>query len=251
MLERKDLERELDNLECELREYVKSSGAKGVIVGNSGGKDCATVIGLLTRALGKENVLTVTLPCQSLKQDFDDANLVADTFGVKSINVELTQTLEVMIKAIENGLDKKLCDESIVNTKPRLRMTTLYAIAQTLGYLVIGTGNRCEIYVGYFTKHGDGACDYNPLGEFTVEEVYQIARYIGVPEKILQKAPSDGLGKLTDEQKLGFLYEEVEDCIKTGTTANEEAKQKIIRMHERTEHKRKMPVIYKRITAVS
>ncbi len=245
MLKEFEIEKEVLSIVQDIREYFKSSGAKGAIVGNSGGKDSATVIGLLQMALGKDNVLTVTLPCSSNKQDREDAILVANTFNVDCINVDITDTCNSMIKSIEDGVQRELCSESIVNMKPRLRMTVLYSIAQTLNYLVVGTGNKCEIFVGYFTKHGDGASDYNPLAEFTVEEVYQIARYIGVPEKILSKAPSDGLGKLTDEEKMGVKYSQISEFIQTGTT-DKEAMEKIIKLHEKTEHKRKMPRIYKR-----
>ena len=129
-----------------------------LLFGNSGGKDSATVIAMATKALGQENVLTIVMPCNSVESDFEDAKLVADTFGVKLLNIDLSITFNEMEKEIENTVTEigvqNLCNESKINMKPRLRMTTLYSIAQTMGYLVIGTGNLCEIMVRLYNKMG-------------------------------------------------------------------------------------------------
>ena len=126
--------------------------------GNSGGKDSATVIAMATKALGKDKVLTVAMPCNSVESDLEDAKLAADTFGVKLLNVDISTTFEDIKEQIENKITelgfKELCNESKINMKPRLRMTTLYSIAQTMGYLVIGTGNLCEIMVRLYYKMG-------------------------------------------------------------------------------------------------
>lgn len=157
---------------------------------------------MATKALGKEKVLTVAMPCNSIASDMEDAKLVSDTFGVRFIDIDLTDTYKEMEKSIEEKINlvelNSLSKEAKINVKPRLRMTTLYAIAQTLGYLVIGTGNLCETMVGYTTKWGDNASDFNPIGNFTVDEVLAIGKILGVPEKILSKAPNDGLR--TDRQ---------------------------------------------------
>ncbi len=250
MLTNKQLEIEVQGILEDIRKYFKGAQAKGAIVGNSGGKDSATVIGLFAKALGPENVYTLTLPCGSNNEDKKDANLVSEAFNVRCANVLLDDTFESIVKSMEKGTGLTLSSESLINTKPRLRMTALYAIAQTLGYLVCGTGNLCEITVGYFTKHGDGACDYNPLAEFTVEEVYQIARYIGVPEKILKKAPSDGLSGKTDEEKLGVLYSQISEYKETGTT-DASALEKIKHLERISAHKRCMPAVYHRRTKAS
>ena len=131
---------------------------KVLLFGNSGGKDSACVIAMAVKALGKDKVLAVSMPCNSINSDFEDAMLVADTFGVRFINVDLTNTY----KELENELNSTLQEidvssitrESSINIKPRLRMTTLYGIAQTLGYLVIGTGNLCEAMVRIYYKMG-------------------------------------------------------------------------------------------------
>ena len=246
MLTKKQLEIEVPRIYEHIRRYFKENGFTKAVVGNSGGKDSAVVIGLLANALGKENVLTVTLPCYSKEEDREDALLVAKTFGTKCINVKLDNVVDEMISSIEVGYGNSLSKEAIINIKPRLRMTALYAIAATENALVIGTGNLCEIFVGYYTKYGDGASDFNLLGEFFVSDVYKIGEYIGIPSKICKKAPSDGISNKTDEEKLKFKYSQVEEYILTGNT-DADAKVKIERQHQITEHKRKPAPVYSRI----
>ena len=199
---------------------------------------------MAVKALGKERVLAVSMPCNSVSSDFDDAKLVADTFGVRFIKIDLTQTYIELEKEINSNLNKNLCNESKINTKPRLRMTSLYAIAQTLGYLVIGTGNLCEAMVGYTTKWGDSAYDFNPIGNFTVDEVLAIGKYLKVPEKILKKAPNDGLGGLTDEEKMGIKYSQIAEMIETGDT-EKEAKKEILKRFNASKHKREVIPVYR------
>ena len=203
----KNIEKEVEQITKWIKEYVETSHSKGVVVGNSGGKDSATVIALATKALGKDKVVTIAMPCNSINTDFEDAKLVADKFEVPLIKIDLSETY----KMLETELDKIVIpkEEAKINAKPRLRMTTLYYVAQSLDYLVIGTGNKCEAVVGYTTKWGDSAHDFNPIGDFTVEEVLQIGEYLGVPDKIIKKAPADGLGGLTDEQKLEVTYKQI------------------------------------------
>ena len=243
MLEKEELMKQAERAINWIKEYVKQTGAKGVIIGNSGGKDSATVLAMAVKAIGKENVLAVSMPCHSISHDFEDAKLVADTFGVKFLKVDLTNTYNEMEKEIQSTLGQELSKEATINMKPRLRMTTLYGIAQSLGYLVIGTGNLCEAMVGYTTKWGDSSYDFNPIGNFTVNEVLEIGKYLGVPDKILSKAPNDGLGGQTDEEKLGIKYSEIEEMIETGNT-NEEAKKKILQKFETSKHKREKVPIY-------
>lgn len=231
-----------------IQNYVNSSGAKGVIIGNSGGKDSATVIAMATKALGAEKIITVSMPCNSIQSDYDDAKLVADTFGVKFIKNDLTETYNMFEEQLNTtvkdlGLDK-ISDNAKINMKPRLRMITLYAIAQSLGYLVMGTGNLCEQMVGYTTKWGDNASDFNPIANFTVEEVLAIGTMLGVPDKIINKAPSDGLGEQTDEEKLGVKYSQIAEMIETGNT-DEDAKKIIIQKFNFSKHKREsIPMFY-------
>ena len=247
MLEKERLIKEIDGVINWIREYVESSHAKGVVVGNSGGKDSATVLALASKALGKDRVLAIGMPCNSIPQDLDDAQLVANTFGVRMIEINLTNPYDLYEQTLIDSLDNndiKLINESKVNIKPRLRMTTLYAVAQSLGYLVIGTGNLCEAMVGYTTKWGDNASDLNPLVHFTVDEVRFIGSYLGVPDQIVHKAPADGLGRQTDEEKLGVTYKQIEEYIETGKT-DPEAMAIIKDKYEKTRHKRSLVPVYK------
>ena len=132
------------------------------------------------KALGKEKVLAISMPCNSINADYDDAKLVADTFGVRFIKNDLSKTYAELEEGLNNSIKKlgmnEITKEAQINIKPRLRMVTLYAIAQTLGYLVIGTGNLCEAMVGYTTKWGDSSYDFNPIGNFTAHEVIEIRK---------------------------------------------------------------------------
>lgn len=186
------------------------------------------------------------MPCNSNKEDLEDAKLVSELFEVPLLEIDLSYTYNILTNKIEEQIDENLETESLINIKPRLRMTTLYALAMQKGYLVVGTGNLCEITVGYTTKWGDNASDLNPLGEFTVDEVLEIGKILGIPEKILNKAPSDGLGTETDEQKMGITYEQISEYIKTGRT-EEKAMKKIEEMNKKSKHKREGVAIYHRI----
>lgn len=240
----KNIEKEVEEITKWIRKYVEKSHSKGVVVGNSGGKDSAVVIALATKALGKDNVVTIAMPCNSIKADIEDAKLVADKFDVPLLKVDLTDTYKTLEKELDQIVKPK--DEAKINAKPRLRMTTLYYVAQSLNYLVIGTGNKCEAVVGYTTKWGDSGHDFNPIGDFTVEEVLQIGEYLDVPDKIIKKAPNDGLGGLTDEQKLGVTYKQIAEYIETGKT--EEIAMEIIKKKEKASMHKRMPIpVYKRI----
>ncbi|MBU3811047.1 MAG: NAD(+) synthase [Candidatus Niameybacter stercoravium] len=226
-----------------IRERVKSAGCTGVVVGESGGKDSATVTALCVRALGKENVVGITMPCNSLSTDMEHARLVADAFGIKLIEVNIGGAFTTLKNTIIN--EHELNELAVANIKPRLRMTTLYAVAQTLNYLVVGTDNKSEMVMGYFTKWGDGGYDFNPLSDLTMQEVLELGKELGVPEPILTKAPSAGLWEgQTDEKEMGVTYKAIEEYIKTGTT--DPASLEIIeRTNKRTAHKREMPYMYK------
>ena len=237
MLTELELRKHIDKIILWIQNYVKEIGAKGVVIGNSGGKDSATVIALASLALGKENVLTVGMPCQSKAKDLEDAKLVAQTFGVKILEVNLTDAYKKLEEEINEKMDRKLNEEATINIKPRLRMTTLYAIAQNYNYLVMGTGNLCEAMVGYTTKWGDNASDFNPIANFTVDEVLKIGEILGVPDKIIKKTPSDGLSNKSDEEKMGITYKEVAEYIETGKT-NIEKMKKIENRYIKSKHKR-------------
>lgn len=247
MLDIERLKQEAESAIKWIKEYVQSVGAKGVVIGNSGGKDSATVLAMSVKALGKENVVAVSMPCHSISTDFDDAKLVAETFGVRFLKVDLGISYDELEKEINSELKKvqinELSKEATINIKPRLRMTTLYGIAQNLDYLVIGTGNLSEAMVGYTTKWGDNSYDFNPIGNFTVEEVLEIGKYLGVPEKILKKEPNDGLGGQTDEEKMGIKYSQISEMIETGKT-EDFAQREIVKKFQNSQHKRASIPVY-------
>ena len=188
---------------------------------------------------GKRSLYTIEV-LEEIQKQFKNKKI---WFLIGSDNLKELYTWENAEELISKY--KVLVNEAKINAKPRLRMTTLYYIAQSLNYLVIGTGNKCEAVVGYTTKWGDNAHDFNPIGEFTVEEVLQIGEYLGVPDKIIKKAPNDGLGGLTDEEKLGVTYKQIAEYIETGKT--EENALEIIKKKEMISMHKKMPIpVYKR-----
>lgn len=246
MLDESRLKQEMENSISWIRGFVSKSGAKGVVVGNSGGKDSGVVIAMATKALGKDNVITVAMPCNGVARDMEDAKEVVRTFGVKMLDVNIAKGYSELENEINSNLQElsiELSKEAKINMKPRIRMLTLYSIAQTLGYLVIGTGNLCERMVGYTTKWGDNSSDFNPIANFTVQEVLKIGEYLGVPQCVLTKAPADGLGLLTDEEKMGVTYKQIAEYIETGKT-DVEAMGKIEQKYNSSKHKRKLIPIY-------
>ena len=248
-----DVKRETDNVIKFIRNYYKENNLKGAVIGISGGKDSAVVSALFTKALGKENVLGVTMPCHSNKEDKSDAKLISDYYGFELVNMDITSTFDALKKEADK-LGKFNSDEtknSDINAKPRLRMTTLYYLAalytsiKKKPYIVAGTSNKCELYVGYFTKGGDSVHDISPIADFTVEEVIKIGEYLKVPEKVLYKAPSDGLSNQTDEDKIGVKYSNIADYMEDKKKVDETTRKKIEKLHNNNLHKFNIPT-YKR-----
>lgn len=227
-----------------IREILASSGCQGIVYGNSGGKDSG-LVGILCK-LACNNVLGVIMPCQSTRnynEDMLDALEVAGQFGIETVTVDLTDVKKTIFGQIDNIV--RVTDAAQANIAPRLRMTTLYAIAQSKGYLVAGTGNRSEGYVGYYTKWGDGAHDFNPIADLTVTEVYEFLAHLGAPESIIKKAPSAGLFEgQTDEGEMGIRYAQIDAYLLRGE-GEETVIKKIESMHAANMHKTSMPVAYK------
>jgi NAD+ synthase len=208
-----------DKIVTWLQDYALQAGVSGYVVGLSGGIDSACTAALCQRAMG-EHVLGVLMPCHSPPDDAELAHLVAETFGLDTFTVDLGSTFDVLLAALAHGIS----DLALANLKPRLRMATLYALAQTRGYLVAGTGNRSEIAIGYFTKYGDGGVDVEPLGELYKWQVRQLAGHLGIPQSIRDRPPSAGLwAGQTDEEELGVSYDDLDatlaaiDAKQTGT----------------------------------
>lgn len=247
-----DAKKEKDRIVGFIRDYYQKNKLKGAVLGISGGKDSGVVAGLMCEALGSENVVGVTLPCHSKPEDRQDALLVAEKFGFEMLNIDLTETYEAFKKQI--GLLGDFTEEethnSDINIKPRLRMSSVYYLAALLSatrggtYIVPGTSNACELYVGYFTKGGDSVYDIAPIYGLTVEEVIKVGEVLGVPEKVLYRAPDDGLSGLTDEQKMGVKYADIAKVI-NGQELDETEREKIEDLHRKAAHKFNVPVYKK------
>ncbi len=191
-----------------IKEKVEEAGAEGVVLGLSGGVDSAVTAALAKRALGN-NVLGLIMPCHSDPTDLEHARLVADRFGIETEYVDLGPVFDCLVASLPRG--SKM---AVANLKPRLRMMTLYYFANSRNYLVVGTGNKSELTIGYSTKYGDGGVDILPLGDLLKSQVRELARQVGVPEAIIAKPPSAGLwAGQTDEGEIGLTYEELDRTI--------------------------------------
>ena len=234
----RNYQEEFDRRVAYIRAKLQEAHADGIIFGNSGGKDSA-LVGILCKA-ACDNTVGIIMPCASrvnYGQDRDDGNALAEQFGIETRTVDLTPVREAELRALEGVV--KLTDMSVANIAPRLRMTTLYTIGQAENRLVAGTGNRSEIYMGYFTKWGDGASDFNPIADLCAGEIFEFLRFLKAPASIVEKAPSAGLYEgQTDEQEMGVSYDAIDGFLHGGTVS-EHDRAIIDRYHSRSEHKRR------------
>lgn len=242
----------LSTLSDWLEERVRTAGAAGVAFGLSGGIDSAVACGLAARALGPERCLAIIMPIGNLPEDEQLAHRVAAVFGVRTILPDLMPAFGALESAL--GTEREAArleatDESAAllasaNLKPRLRMLTLYYFANLLGYLVMGTGNRAELTVGYFTKYGDAGVDLLPLGDLTKGEVRALARELEVPEQVIDRPPSAGLwAGQTDEEELGITYQQIDRFILEGSSGDPEVDRQIQERFAASQHKREPPPI--------
>jgi len=239
----RDYQAEFDGRVAFIRDLLASSGAKGIVFGNSGGKDSA-LVGILCKAACDDTV-GIIMPCASTRNfgsDMDDGNALAEQYGIETRTADLTPIRAAAEAAIGTVTDINAA--SLANIAPRLRMITLYTVAGSEGRLVAGTGNRSEAYMGYFTKWGDGAYDFNPIADLTATEVIEFLDFLDAPVSIRTKAPSAGLYEgQTDEQEMGVTYAAIDRYITTGE-ATPEDKAIIDRFHTRSEHKRRPAATY-------
>jgi NAD+ synthase len=238
-----------------MRERLAASNALGFVVGLSGGVDSA-VVARLAQIVAEDRVVGVLMPCHSDARDEADARLVADHFNLRTLRVDLAQPYDALIAGLLDATaavpssgggtpDDIRARLPHVNVKPRLRMTTLYFIANTLNYLVAGTGNRSELVLGYFTKYGDGGVDLLPIGHLVKSQVRDLARELGVPAPVIDKAPSAGLwiGQ-TDEAEMGFTYADLERYLSNGAgSVSPQLAEQIERLMRGSEHKRALAPI--------
>ena len=242
-----------------IRERVDATGMRGVIFGLSGGVDSAVVCALAAEALGPRRCLGVIMPAESISDDARLARDVAEAFEVPAIEVDLSDTVAGLrtklqekvpaARAAGHGVGTGTTDTSPAapaqqeqlaqaNLKPRLRMVTLYFYANLLDYLVLGTGNKAEFTLGYFTTWGDGAADAFVLADLLKHEVWALARDLGVPAEVTERAPSAGLWSgQTDEEEMGLRYVDIDRYLATGSSGNPEVDAEIQRRFRASRHK--------------
>lgn len=216
-----------------IQEFFRQNGPDcNAVVGISGGKDSSVVAALCVEALGKDRVLGVLMPCGE-QQDIDMARLLVSHLGIASYEINIGEAVE----AVKAAMPFALSSQSRTNLPPRIRMSVLYAVSQSHNGRVANTCNLSEDWVGYSTRYGDAAGDFSPCSQLTVQEVKAIGRELGLPEILVDKVPIDGLCGKTDEENLGFRYDELDRYIRTGQMEDGEKKAKIDRLHRLNQFK--------------
>lgn len=224
-----------------IQDFFKKNGPGcNAIVGISGGKDSSVVAALCVEALGKDRVIGVLMPCGE-QSDIDMAKLLVSHLGIRHYIINIQDAVE----GLKKNLPFELSAQTVTNIPPRVRMTTLYAVAQSHNGRVANTCNLSEDWVGYSTRYGDAAGDFSPCSYLTVNEVKQVGRYLGLPDVLVDKVPTDGLCGKTDEDNLGFTYAQLDRYIRTGEIDDPEKKRMIDERHERNLFKLRLMPAYK------
>lgn len=225
-----------------LKNELRHARARGFVIGLSGGVDSSVAAALAREAAGAGNVLALMLPIHSQKEDLLDARLAARSIGLHAKKIDLSGVYDALMALLPQA-----SAIAAANLKPRLRMLVLYYFANKLNYLVVGTGNRAECSVGYFTKYGDGAVDVLPLAGLLKRQVRSLARGLKVPQRIIDKAPTAGLWPgQTDEGEMGITYAELDDILDRLARGRPQVApagrvNKVRKMMRSSAHKRKMP----------
>lgn len=232
-----------DKLIAWIRDWFEENGNScNAIIGISGGKDSSVCAALCVEALGKDRVIGVLMP--NLKQDdIDDSYQLVNYLGIKNFTVPIS----VAVAGIHNQLEYcgiEVSDQTTINLPPRIRMATLYAVAQSTNGRVINTCNLSEDWVGYSTRYGDSVGDVSLLGKLTVQEVKALGRELGLPDNLVNKVPSDGLCHKTDEDNLGFTYEVLDRYIRDGICEDADTKARIDYMHEKNKFKLELMSVF-------
>ncbi len=213
-----------------IKDFFKNNGPDcNAVVGISGGKDSSVAAALCVEALGKDRVIGVLMP-NGIQADIDCAQKLVNHLGIKNYTVNVGET----ITALKNALPKdiEITPQTVTNIPPRVRMTTLYAISQSLNGRVVNTCNLSEDWVGYSTRYGDSVGDFSPMSHLTVTEVKEIGHLLGLPYDLVEKVPIDGLCDKTDEDNLGFTYAALDKYIRTGVCEDEKTKALIDKKHK-------------------
>ena len=212
-----------------IRKFFEENG-KGcnAVLGISGGKDSSVAAALCVKALGRDRVIGVLMPC-GVQEDIDMARLLVDHLGIRHVEINIKDAVDGILGAFPENLP--ISEQTRINISPRIRMTALYAVSQSLNGRVVNTCNLSEDWVGYSTRYGDAAGDFSPLSHLLVREVKEIGRYLGLPSELVDKVPSDGLCGKTDEDNLGFTYAVLDAYIRDGIEPTPEVKALIDQKH--------------------
>lgn len=215
---------------CWIKDFFENNGKDcNAVIGISGGKDSSVAAALCVEALGKERVIGVLMPCGE-QHDIDAAYALVNHLGIRHFVVNIKDAVEGLKSALPSDIE--ITAQTVTNIPPRVRMTTLYAVSQSMNGRVVNTCNLSEDWVGYSTRYGDAAGDFSPLSLLTVAEVKEIGKYLGLPEFLVEKVPIDGLCGKTDEENLGFTYAELDRYIRTGEIEDLAKKENIDRRHK-------------------
>lgn len=212
--------------------FEKNGKGCNAVLGISGGKDSSVAAALCVEALGRDRVIGVLMPCGE-QADIDASYTLVNHLGIKHFVVNIKAAVE----GLKNAIPFELSEQSVVNISPRIRMATVYAVAQSNNGRVVNTCNLSEDWVGYSTRYGDAAGDFSPLSHLTVQEVKAIGTVLGLPQELVEKVPIDGLCGKTDEDNLGFTYAVLDRYIRTGEIEDEEMKAIIDKKHEMNKFK--------------
>ncbi|MBP5236558.1 MAG: NAD(+) synthase [Clostridia bacterium] len=211
-----------------IREFFEKNGPGcNAVVGISGGKDSSVVAALCVEALGRDRVIGVLMP-NGEQPDIDMARLLVEHLGIRNYTVNIKEALD----ALKSAIPLDMSAQSLTNLPPRIRMSTLYAVSQSMNGRVANTCNLSEDWVGYSTRYGDSVGDFSPCSGFTVQEVKAIGRVLGLPDALVEKAPTDGLCGKTDEDNLGFTYAELDRYIRDGIIDDPDKKALIDKKHK-------------------
>ena len=226
-----------------IREKILAAGRRGVVLGMSGGLDSSVLAALCRRAF-PQNTLGAIMPCYSSPEDKAHARAVAAKFSITTTEVVLDDIFTALRQTLPDYKSSPTASRiAQANLKARLRMLTLYYIANHLQYMVAGSGNKSELSIGYFTKYGDGGVDILPLGALAKGQVRELASFLAIPQEIIDKPPSAGLWQgQTDEDEMGISYDALDRYLLTGE-ASDELKKKIEAMIAASSHKRALPPI--------
>ena len=218
--------------ECVLwiRDFFEKNGKDcTAVVGISGGKDSSVAAALCVEALGQDRVIGVLMP-KGTQHDIDMAYMLVNHLGIKHYEVNIKAAVDGLTDALPKDL--KLTSQTTQNIPPRIRMSTLYAVSQSVNGRVCNTCNLSEDWVGYSTRYGDSVGDFSPMSKLTVTEVKEIGYLLGLPKELVDKTPIDGLCGKTDEENLGFTYAELDRYIRTGEIEDKAKKENIDRRHK-------------------